>query len=1314
MPDLYTNGYGPQTNFEAWRQKGGPLVFSESSLFALQQAVDNPQAFSKRGQSARKNLSNLFGMQGAYSYEESQANSDAMRAGVIGENWLAQHEYSEANGYQHHMPIHPITMNIPGSGTVQFTGQTDFIDHNVRTEPVRITDTKFAFFYPWYNLSRQSKYENRFRGQYHQFDKARQAALKDFIAEKQHTYSRSPQALLYSMGVPGANMQFDMRVYNKPSDVIDALQPLKPYQRGSSHLLGQPLPNQQQQQATVANLESIKNTGLPMPLAKSVFDSAYNDMSDDERLSKARQLAKQGISNVFTLYGQNYGDITKAAQDYGLKMQSSETAPGKSNSVPEQTSEFIDSFKMLMDLSDSDYASIEPAYLREQVDQNAELNTLLSDSGETRWLHTQTFKADPQVQKEAEDRYWKLWNDKTNWGGQPDEKLGGTTGIYRVPFASNSDKSFGTLHQQLQSYYAMARSFPELSRRDKHAINLSHKHWAKGEDEYAKRIAEADISTPAGNIEDQIISEKLQAEVDSDKASFKADKANKRAQLEERYPGLDASKITRVRTQDSLDKVFHDLTQQGKALVQAQKEEEQQSKKVGAALSTLGNIRYFNPYRIRDEAQNQWGSIKGAGRGILPKDFENIGTRFGDYLSAQLNADTAQGEGVWNAGSAIMPSVLGSAAGLAATAFSGGNAALGIGVFQGVKGLTAGVSQGLGNKRQADVTQYGQQVTANLNVIGLVKNIVTASFLPLKTFASLVTAAGTSLLSFIGSAASFIGKGVSGTTYDMGQPLMTLTSSGYGDYQTSTRADMLIGASRGSFSSSVQDWRQQANMLYTQGRLSENRTLSAVLAGGGGFGDVYNSNSENNAYTSMYSYIDRIAQEMLGKDAASASKQMTQLQDLDPTIAKLVQRVVTNAQIGGKFEGINTLINPDIRYHKFTDAEYNTYEKDRVKYSAYKDSFDISKMRIAVALWDKIGDRVANFATTLADLIANGDFSQVSEYIKDIFTNDDTWKELKDTVSISIKDLFSAAFKGIGNLIPELYEKIKPLNEKIFDFIYSGITTISSMLNTAFSDLFYKINDIHIDWKALLTGKGDILTSKSQQAINDQNEYITKYGKNKIPEFKDTANGRQMEQNAITSHIFGTLNSIQGDSDQDILARSLGVYLTQGTKPRSRDLASWYDIVSGKIQNGEDIGIYLNRLQDIDANGYYTKDIQAQLKDYNLSHNTLGKLTQSLNDPKTRDKFKDMYTGSWDGVIGLLSQIATSAGTALSPDTSVKKDKLNVYITVHDEKTGKESTLTIPYTGVFGVDTSGQVTTDQFSLIASYTDQAGISGGLNQ
>ena len=1261
MPNQFTNGYGPQTNFEAWRQKGGPLTFSESSLFALQQAVDNPQSFSKLGQSARKNLSNLFGMNGAYSYDESDRAQNAMAAGVAGEDWLAQHEYSASNGYEHHMPIHPIIINSAKYGTSQFTGQTDFVRND--NGHIGITDTKFAFFDPWYTQSKHNDYIRRYGAA-----NAQDHALQDFIYEKKRTYSRSPQALLYTMGVPQSQMQFDMRVYNKPEDVLN----------------------------------SIKSGQLAEPMARSVFGSAYNNKSNDERFAMATKLAEQGVQNVFSLYGQGYPDITQAAQTYSLNMQNPGTSPKRNNSIVEQADDAIATTKSLLGISDQDYDLIEPKYLKTQMDLVTEYNTIRATSGENRNNKTKTFSAgsdDPG----AEQRYWDHWRDTNNWGGQPDEILGGTTGTTRLPFTSNN--SFGSLHQQLQAYYSTARRVP-LDRKDRYTVNLSRRHWAKGEDEYAARIASTDSGNYAetGDVEDQIISEKLQLKADSDRAAFKADKANKRAQLEEQYPGLDASKITRLRSQDSLDKVFHDLTQQGKALVQAQKEEERQSKKAGVALSQLGGIHYFNPYRIRDEAQNQWGSVKGASRGILPKDFETIGTRFGDYLSAQLNADTAQGEGLWNAGSAILPSVLGAAAGTATTYLSGGNAALGLGAFQAVKGITAGVSQGLGNKRQADITQAGQQLTADINLVGMVKSVVSASFAPLKLFAKAVAGAAAAALGFIGTLTSFVGKGVSGTTYNMGMPLMSLTASDYGDYQTSTRADMLIGASKGTVSGSIQDWRQQSNMLYTQGQLNDGRVISASLGGAGGFGAVYNANSGANAYNSMYAYIDRQANEIRSMDSDSASRRMSQIEALDPTIAKLVQRTVTNAQVTGHFESVNSLINPQINYHKFTTGEYNTYEKDRVKYEAYKDSFDISKMRIAVAIWDKIGDKVANVTTTIADMIANGNFSEIPGYIKSVFANKELWDGIKVTVTGSIKDLLGNVLKSLATFVPQIYAKIKPFSDKIFDFIYDGIIKISDLLNRAFSDLYYKIADVHIDPIALLTGKGDVITSKSRTEISKQAD-------NTLHSFKDTPAGRRMDQNQSYAHIMRTMQGIEGTTDNDNLARNLGVFLTTGSKDHSnRYLSGWYDIVQEKIRNGESIGIYLNQLDTIDPSGYYTKGIREHLKNYNLEHNLFGRAINYLDSDDTRKNIKDTYDSSQKAVFDLVAGLLDSGGNALISQS--KEGQVNVKITMKDEKTGKEQSVTLP-SGVFGVRSDKSMDDEQFSLIASYQEQAGIKGGLN-
>lgn len=500
------------------------------------------------------------------------------------------------------------------------------------------------------------------------------------------------------------------------------------------------------------------------------------------------------------------------------------------------------------------------------------------------------------------------------------------------------------------------------------------------------------------------------------------------------------------------------------------------------------NSQFYDWTRWNSARQQGLGEIQAAANWVPGS---NIFNRFSTAVYQMADASTSKKKGIWDA--------VGAAAGAAGMfGLFSGNPFLAIG-----GGLVNAASNIIGSLGEGDIKSKYTTIASKFNMWGTlfeavkgIGGLVTKAIqVPLKLLEAALKAGAVAIGAVLGTLVSGFNQ-----MNKLGNPLSTLTGgSSYYQYQKSLSADRLSGMQQGSYSGLAQSMSMASHNLML-GQYDEQQLIAAVQAGGL---DYMYFNRGQNTYETTGAFIEKQASEILGMDTASAGARMNQLYTMSPALAQNVQTYMNYlknpnaaARAGVKtgmgfneFSDMNSWFKSD--KWKISDEDREVYRYQSARVGHMGDRFDIVKMRVASALFDKFGDKVLAWAEKLAVAIesfSTGDMdfsgiwntlreglSKVAGFIKEVFG---------PPIRNAFIDMSVGVLEGIKNMIPHLYT----LTSTLLSEGIGLIVQLGKALNETIGNVVMNLMDTEIDFKkmfaAFATGDWDgVFTSRSDKYI---------------------------------------------------------------------------------------------------------------------------------------------------------------------------------------------------------------------------------------
>lgn len=459
----------------------------------------------------------------------------------------------------------------------------------------------------------------------------------------------------------------------------------------------------------------------------------------------------------------------------------------------------------------------------------------------------------------------------------------------------------------------------------------------------------------------------------------------------------------------------------------------QLNQQVGSFITSLSQVRAYDPNQYVDSARRQFSGIMGAASGLVPSRFLGIANSLGkagfNYVDGKL-VPYNRVMGVWNSGIGKAATEGGktilSYAGLGAGigSFGGGiGAAPGALIGAGIGIIKAG-TQVAGNVAQGRMEQAGYAWQNSLNTANALLQWTVMPLRLLGDAAKKVTGTFKGLLSWT---RSLLNVGIGGMQ-QLGNPLTMLSGNTAVGYQNSGLVDAASVLSKGSTDALYNKIAANRQNLFTFGQYDQNAMMAASMLG------VFNEAfmpGVGDATQAGDALINKIYTSLQGKSKSEKERIMNMAGMIDPNIQQIVQTM--------DVLGVNTvgaLKDPTATFGMYWspigEDEYKHMRRTQYEWGVAQQGFSNTKMRVADKLWTSFGKNIYNGLNKALDIVVStGDWKQALSAlgtslndVKKKFTG--LWESLKESGTV---DNWKARFKvTIGNLAIDALEIIKKIN----------------------------------------------------------------------------------------------------------------------------------------------------------------------------------------------------------------------------------------------------------------------------------------------
>jgi hypothetical protein len=515
---------------------------------------------------------------------------------------------------------------------------------------------------------------------------------------------------------------------------------------------------------------------------------------------------------------------------------------------------------------------------------------------------------------------------------------------------------------------------------------------------------------------------------ESDPSPFNRDEALKRIRYLDKLEKNKSITSSQRASLDNLSGSFEDLVDATDQVVEA-------NQRLMKTYKAIADIKPYDINHLISTAHTQWSGVTGAARGVVPEFIRNPISRLGN---AALNA-VDRSVSPWNAVQRTWNSGIGA---VITGGLTAGMGPVGFGIGSMLTGGVNAVTQVGGNAAQAKLEMFGLSLQNNLNTLGAMVSWISTPFQLLHKALKLATG---SLGGFTFKLNNIMGNGIN-LMSQMGNPLTELTGMNYGAYAGSTMMDFASLLNKGSTNSAIEDFAYQQQGLYL-GRLNTNRLIASSMLGV--YGDVYGRGG--NAQESYNTVANKLLARLNSGNPEDQAWAMFLANDIGGNLPSLLR----SARLLGVSD-VNQLTNPKNRgmyWTPMSNAEERNFRWTQYEYSAAKEQFGFSKMRLANTLWRAGGKSIYNAFNELVDTAASGNWEAAIKRASAM------WEEFRQKFS-GVWESIKAGFKGEDGEDNSLMKTIKGIGLTLENVLLKGAQKIVTVWDTILGAILEKMQGL--------------------------------------------------------------------------------------------------------------------------------------------------------------------------------------------------------------------------------------------------------------
>lgn len=455
---------------------------------------------------------------------------------------------------------------------------------------------------------------------------------------------------------------------------------------------------------------------------------------------------------------------------------------------------------------------------------------------------------------------------------------------------------------------------------------------------------------------------------------------------------------------------------------------------INAFKQSVGSVYDFK--RWIDAGHEQSKGVLGALKGLVPSEVLGVGARFNEAFFGAHYADYYGKrkiiEPITKIGNAAI------AAGFALAPATGGASLIASGIGAGISGIT----QAVGTYGENKIKEKGQTLQSTIHLLGGTMDTI---FLPFRVLGKVLRTVIKSFLALSGLIGGITIKGLR-NMLDMGNPLTSYTGMDYTGYRASVAGDYGALLRKGSLESLRNTFTTDARGLYTVGKLNTNKIVAASMLGM--FGDLYSPTSGGDPVASI---ANKAYKNMKGASADEKSRIMYLLGEIGGSeLQNLVQSMNT---LNMSYEDITNPAKRGVTWTNRNDENLRKrFQLDQYEFQSIGENIKWNGMRIADKLWVKIGKPVYNGLNDIIELIADNNWQDVFDKLKDFWKQIKNWwnsdKDIQDIKNIFNKpiqgfiDGIINGFQSIGTEILKITQKVM---HSMWDVVYPFISRLADI-----------------------------------------------------------------------------------------------------------------------------------------------------------------------------------------------------------------------------------------------------------------------------
>lgn len=439
--------------------------------------------------------------------------------------------------------------------------------------------------------------------------------------------------------------------------------------------------------------------------------------------------------------------------------------------------------------------------------------------------------------------------------------------------------------------------------------------------------------------------------------------------------------------------------------------------------------------KVGNAARSEIGGIAGAASDLLPSILQKP---FGRGMNAlqqsirEMYAHTSRRTSLVQTGLDII-SMAGAASGNPALYFAG----------KGISGGVGAITQYLGQRKEAQFTEWGAGIQNNLFTLNALYGYIKA---PFDLLGGVIKRVVNGFFKLIGAISKLVGflSSTFGDMAQMGNPITAMTGVGYGSYMSTLTGDYASLLGKGTINGMMESFASERAGLYTMGRINQNRLVAASMLGQ--FENVYGVHAgEESAVESMFN-------DLLARSRNMDDFQRKQLYDTARIINPNLPDMLQSANTLG-LDSYEQLKNGHGMFYRGGEADKwrSGWQTAQWQWQTGMGQFDISKRRIATGIWNMGGSNVMNGFNRVLDKVANafesGNWSDVIKEGKDLWA---MIKEVGGKIWEGIKEI-----TGIESDNP--FDFIKSALKEVAHGTVDIIGQIAGFLNDAFTGVLQSL-----------------------------------------------------------------------------------------------------------------------------------------------------------------------------------------------------------------------------------------------------------------